>query len=128
MTEYTWLPLAKSLINARGWDESTRAIMLAGKGLQVLPVDARTEQHRIDGCESPVWLLSDADGRFYAYSDSKILRGVLAILLEQGNTLTAAERHSFDFAHFLRECGLMRYLSQSRNNGIRHVIDYLRSH
>lgn len=94
----------------------------------MLPLASRHEQHRIEGCESPVWLSLEADGRFYAYSDSKILRGVLAILLEQSNALTTTQRQSYDFARFLNECGLTRYLSQSRNNGIRHVIDYLQSH
>ena len=128
MTEHTWLPLAQSLINARGWDESTRAIMLAGKALPVLPPPLRDEQHRIEGCESPVWLALESDGLFYAYSDSKILRGVLAILLEQANALSTSDRQSYDFAHFLNECGLFRYLSQSRNNGIRHVIRYINAH
>ncbi len=100
--------------------------MLAGKELPLLPEVQRTGDNRIDGCESPVWLAIDEEGRFQGYSDSKILRGVLAILLEQANALPAEARGRFDYTSFLNDCGLTRYLSQSRNNGIRHVIAHLR--
>lgn len=112
---------------AKGWDESVRAIMLAGKALPVLAESERTDRNRIDGCESPVWLArSDDTVRFRAWSETKILRGVLAILLEQANLLSDDSLAQFDFAQFLQACGLQRYLSQSRNNGIRHVVDRLR--
>ncbi|GGW76528.1 SufE family protein [Alteromonas halophila] len=128
MTECNTSPLAASLKRAQGWDEATRVIMLAGKSLPVLAPQLRTAHTRIDGCESPVWLMCQENGQFSAYSDSKILRGVLAILLEQANMLSAPERQDFDFECFLKKCGLTRYLSQSRNNGIRHVIRFLSAH
>ncbi|MEW9798638.1 SufE family protein [Alteromonas sp. CYL-A6] len=122
-------PLARSLMAARGWDESVRAIMLAGKSLSVLPESGRQPENRVDGCDSQVWIArcGPADAPFQAYSDSKILRGVLAILLEQANRLSHQQQLTFDYDGFMRACGLERYLSQSRNNGIRHVVARLRS-
>lgn len=114
-------PLANDLANAKGWDTFTRTLMLAGKVLPALPEFQRTDQHSVEGCESPVWL-AVIEGQIMAYSPSKVIRGVLAVLLERANTLTPEEREVFDFAAYLETCQLSRYLSQSRGNGINAVI------
>lgn len=126
------LPLAASVANAKGWDGATRAIMLAGKHLPILPEHLRNEDTQVPGCESPVWLARIAAdtaslehlGEAYlaAYSPSKIIRGVLAVLLEKANTLTPSERENFDFQHYLKDHKLERHLSQSRSNGIAGVL------
>lgn len=119
------LPLAASVASARGWDEVTRALMLASRHLPVLDEELRTPEHAIEGCESDVWLarLSEqGESRFAAFSPSKIIRGVLSILLEQANSLPGVDVAVFDFAAYLEQLGLSRHLSQSRGNGIRHVI------
>jgi cysteine desulfuration protein SufE len=61
-----------------------------------------------------------------AYSPSKVIRGVLAVLLEKANTLSKAQRGNFDFEGYLSRCQLERYLSQSRGNGIKSVITKLK--
>lgn len=122
------LPLATSVANAKGWDSVTRAVMLAGKTLPVLQEGERIEDHAVAGCESPVWLMRTSDNthaQFYAYSPSKIIRGVLAVLLERANTLSNAERVDFDFGAYMEACSLTRHLSQSRGNGIQGVITRL---
>ncbi len=48
----TLLPLASSLANAKGWDEFTRTLMLAGKSLVPLPADKRLAVTEVEGCES----------------------------------------------------------------------------
>jgi len=61
-----------------------------------------------------------------AYSPSKVIRGVLAVLLEKANELTPQQRSEFDFERYLSRCQLERYLSQSRGNGIKSVIAKLK--
>ncbi|TKB04188.1 SufE family protein [Alteromonas portus] len=121
------LPLASSLANSKGWDDFTRTLMLAGKSLTPLPLDERTAETAIEGCESPVWLayLTEQDS-VMAYSPSKVIRGVLAVLLEKANALTGEQRRNFDFEDYLSRCQLERYLSQSRGNGIKSVIAKLK--
>lgn len=118
-------PLALELASAKGWDTFTRVLMLAGKALPALPEHQRTHDNSVEGCESPVWLCA-SDGEIMAYSPSKIIRGVLAVLLERANSLTAEQRSTFDFAAYLEQCQLSRYLSQSRGNGITAVISALK--
>ncbi|AJP43690.1 segregation protein B [Alteromonas australica] len=131
------LPIAQSVASAKGWDGATRAMMLAAKQLPILPEALRTAQHYVPGCDSDVWLgevASDASASMQeethtnipttlaAYSPSKIIRGVLAVLLEKANQLTAEQRRAFDFHQYLRENNLERHLSQSRANGINAVL------
>lgn len=126
-SDETLLPLASSLAASKGWDDFTRTLMLAGKSLTPLPLDERTEDTAVEGCESPVWMAySTEQGGIMAYSPSKVIRGVLAVLLEKANTLSEAQRESFDFESYLSRCQLERYLSQSRGNGIKSVITKLK--
>lgn len=124
------LALGNSILQAKGWDGKTRAIMLAGKHLDILPESARTESNFVSGCDSHVWVdlaPQDIPQVVLAYSPSKIIRGVLAVLLEKANSLTKTERRGFDFQQYLVNCQLERHLSQSRGNGIKNVIHRLTS-
>jgi cysteine desulfuration protein SufE len=123
------LPLAQQLSQAKSWDEFTRTIMLAGKKLPAMPEHLRRDTNSVEGCESPVWLaLLDAESNteFVAYSPSKVIRGVLAVLLEKANSLEQQERANFDFGAYLNECQLQRYMSESRGNGIKSVVRQLK--
>lgn len=124
------LPLAQAVATARGWDNTTRQVMLAGKTLS-MPDNARAiPQNKVAGCQSLVYLWrTDATDRrvyFQGWSEAKIIRGVLAILLEKANTLSDEHILSYDFALYLDEIGLSRHLSQSRADGITQVIAQLR--
>ncbi|MDO6567527.1 SufE family protein [Alteromonas sp. 1_MG-2023] len=139
------LPIAQTVANAKGWDGATRAIMLAGKQLIALPESVRTESSFVPGCESKVWVARVPFNEFEgglsvesllketlskerhediiaAYSPSKIIRGVLAVLLEKANSLSDKQRKAYDFAQYMSACNLQRHLSQSRGNGILSVL------
>jgi len=132
------LPLGESVLYAKGWDNAIRAIMLAGKQLPLLLECERTMDYVVPGCESEVWVAlkkGEEDGEqrageaenkpmgtIKAYSPSKIIRGVLAILLEKANSLTPSQRQQFDFHQYMTDCQLSRYLSQSRGSGIAKVL------
>lgn len=125
MADNRLLPLAASVHHAKGWDNVTRTIMLAGKALARPDEQWLTDSYLVDGCESQVWL-SVENGHIVAWSDAKIIRGVVALIVEKANTLKMADMASFDFAGYLAELGLERHLSQSRADGINQVIRQLR--
>lgn len=119
------LPLAEKLVNAKGWDNLVRQLMLAGKVLPTLPLEERVDENEVKGCQSRVWLSL----RFYgvamqmlAWSDSKIIRGVLAVVQEKVDTLDVHEVNDFDFDAYFGAVGLHQYLSQSRANGVKDVV------
>ncbi len=125
------LPLAQQLALAKGWDNMLRQLMLAGKQLAVLPVERRNDDNEVKGCQSRVWLTLSDDTlptcSMLAWSDSKIIRGVLAIIQEKVNTLSPDDLRQFDFHAYFSAIGLDRYLSQSRANGIKDVVARIQS-
>ncbi|QJR82693.1 SufE family protein [Alteromonas pelagimontana] len=119
------LPVARTLLQATGWDGVTRALMLAGKQLPVLAESKRQPENLVPGCDSEVWIDSKCcEGKqlYCAYSPSKIIRGVLSVLLEKANTMSEEEVATFKFDDYLTRLGLQQHLSQSRAYGIRKVI------
>lgn len=120
------LPLARQFGVLQGYENIFRQIMLSSKALPQLSADEQIESYQVAGCEVDVWLkyVSQTDS-FEAFANSKIIRGLLAILLEKANALSHQQRAQFDFAQYLTELGITHHLSQSRVNGLSRVIAQL---
>ncbi|MEO9945294.1 SufS family cysteine desulfurase [Paraglaciecola sp.] len=118
--------LAQAIADAKSWDEKFRQIMLAGKTLPRLTQEQHTKDLEVFGCESQVWvrcLLNDTVLKVQGDSPSKIVRGLLAIIFEALEGKTPAAVLTFDLDGHLRSIGLARYLSDSRANGIKAVVN-----
>ena len=126
------LPLAAAIQAAKGWDNVYRQLMLAGKHMPVLDEAQRTAENQVEGCEAAVWLgamATDTQSRqFIAYSPSKIVRGLLAVILEKANSLEKTQQSQFDYLDYLHNIGLHRFLSESRQNGTRAVVERVKSY
>lgn len=99
--------------------------MLAGKQLPVLPEAQRIAEYEVKGCESQVWLLVKTEQdqiQFQAFSPSKIVRGLLALICEALAGKSPEQISAFDLQSYLAEINLERHLSQSRNNGLHQVM------
>ncbi|WP_296047802.1 SufE family protein [uncultured Alteromonas sp.] len=123
-------PLADQLAQARGWDNLLRQLMLAGKSLHALAAESRNESREVSGCQSRVWLQMTVDSHnqvtMLAWSDSKIIRGVLAVIQEKVDQMSPSQLAVFDFDDWFRSIQLERYLSQSRASGIAGVVRQIR--
>ena len=122
--------LATQLAQAKGWDNLLRQLMLVGKALHPLSDEARDEHSEVQGCQSRVWLQLTVDDKqqvaMLAWSDSKIIRGVLAVIQEKVNQLSPEQIAAFNFDDWFASIQLERYLSQSRASGIAEVIRQIR--
>jgi cysteine desulfurase/selenocysteine lyase len=119
-------PLAEKVIQANTWDESYRQIMLAGKGLNRLSKQEQCASNEVKGCESQVWLKCELENKslvLSADSQSKIVRGLLAIIFEPLQGKKAAQVADFDMQDYLQTLGLAKHLSQSRGNGLQAVLN-----
>ncbi|GAA6186342.1 aminotransferase class V-fold PLP-dependent enzyme [Aliiglaciecola sp. NS0011-25] len=121
------LVLADSIKSARGWDQVFRQIMLAGKSLKRLAEDKKTADSEVFGCESQVWLLCKTTSpnrlAFEVDASSKIVRGLLAIILEPIQNQTAEFVSAFDYKLYLSDIQLDKHLSETRGNGLAAVIE-----
>lgn len=113
----------------QGWEQRARLLMQWGERLPGLSDAEKSDEHRVHGCESQVWLLSEMhEGRwrFRASSDARLLRGLLAVLLVRVNDLPAPALHQVDLADWFERLGLGRQLSPSRSNGLNAVLQRMR--
>ncbi|AHF66393.1 MULTISPECIES: SufE family protein [Pseudomonas] len=113
----------------QGWEQRARLLMQWGDRLPALSDDEKSEEHLVQGCESKVWLLgavSDGRWQFRAASDARLIRGLVALLLERVNGLSEQELLEVDLPDWFNQLGLSRQLSPSRSNGLNAVLQKMR--
>ena len=107
------------------WIDRYQYIIDMGKNLPEFPEDWRTEEHRIRGCQSQVWLRTrrhDTRLDFQAISDSAIVSGLIAILMRVYSGRNADEIVSTT-PEFIGAIGLDEHLSPTRSNGLNAMIN-----
>jgi cysteine desulfuration protein SufE len=113
------------------WEARYRYIIDLGRTLEPFPEGLRTDEARVAGCTSRVWLVAQVDAhgryRFLADSDAHIVRGLIAILLAGVQDKTASEIAAFDVLAFFRDLGLEEHLSPSRRNGFYAMAQKIRT-
>jgi len=95
-----------------------------GKKLPSLPEELRTDQNLVKGCQSLVWLQSDAsDGLviFRADSNTVITRGMIALLIRVLSGQKPDDVIQAELA-FIDRIQLRSHLSQQRSNGLNAMI------
>ncbi len=119
--------LLQRLQQSRGWNERYREIMLAGKALPSMPQSLKVEENLVNGCESNTWLYHESDGSvnlaFKVDSDARIIRGLLALLLEIFNNKAPDQILAQDIEKLFTELELEKHLSPSRGNGLKAVVE-----
>ncbi|WP_417707121.1 SufE family protein [Pseudomonas sp.] len=112
-----------------GWEQRARLLMQWGERLAPLSEAERVDEHRVHGCESLVWLVTEnRDGIWYfrASSEARLLRGLLAVLLARVDGLSGDRLAALDLVDWFNQLGLQRQLSPSRSNGLNAVLQRMR--
>lgn len=102
------------------WDSKYEYIIELGKQQPSLPDVDKTEENKVSGCQSQVWLKTEfKDGKlvFNADSDAIITKGLIALLIRVFNNQTPEDIYNSDI-NFLDEISLMKHLSPNRSNGL----------
>jgi cysteine desulfuration protein SufE len=112
------------------WEERYRYVIEMGKDLAPLTDAERNEGHKVRGCASQVWLVTEpqADGTlsFRGDSDAHIVRGLIAILLRLYSGHAPAEILAFDAKAAFEALGLSGALSAQRSNGLASMVARIR--
>lgn len=107
------------------WQDRYRTLM--GWAKSISRKDAiRREENLVRGCESSAWLVHRCEAGEHLFaldSDSRIVKGLGALLLTQlhGRRAHAVTRPELDA--LFEELGLAQQLSESRSNGFRALVD-----
>ncbi|MGO2353507.1 MAG: SufE family protein [Marinomonas foliarum] len=118
------------LKNCRSKEETFKTLVTLSKTQPRLCAEDKTEDNKVKGCESAVWLIIvEKDGlrHFKADSDAKLMRGVLVAILSLVEGKTLADIQQMDLRAELAELNLSSYLTSSRNNGVLAILKKVKS-
>ena len=116
------------------WEDRYRHVIELGKAMPTLDEAFRVPATKVDGCASQVWILPQIDGEgpdarfdFQGESDAMIVRGLIAILHALYAGLPVGEVIEVDAGRELARLGLNDHLSAQRSNGLRAMVERIRT-
>ena len=117
------------------WDDRYRYVIELGRTLPPLADSAHVEANKVQGCASQVWLITHVkpDGAggpilsFEGDSDAHIVRGLVAILFALYSGKSASDIIATDALGLFDRIGLRENLTPQRSNGLRSMIERIRS-
>jgi cysteine desulfuration protein SufE len=112
------------------WTERYQYLIDLGKQLPPFPEACKTEEYRVHGCQSMVWLVPSGDAsrmHFQATSDSAIVSGLIALVLRVYSGRSAAEIVATE-PTFIQTIGLAKHLSPTRSNGLAAMLVKLKAY
>lgn len=119
--EFSWLD---------DWEARYAHIIDLGKANPPLAPEERSEDTRVRGCASQVWIVTDLDDghlNVRAESDAMIVSGLIAILVRLYSGATPKQVLEFDAKAFLDEIGVAGALTAQRSNGLASMLERIRT-
>ena len=110
------------------WEDKYEYLIDLGKKLSPLSPEYKTEDYKIKGCQSSVWIHSfykDGNVYFEGDSDAIIVKGLvsLMIMVLSGQSPKDIVATPLDFINAI---GLSSHLAQTRSNGLRAMIKQMK--
>jgi len=112
------------------WEDRYKYIIDLGRSLPDFDEKYMTEENRVHGCTSRVWLIHDLiDGKiiFRGESDAHIVRGLVALILMIFSNKSSAEISEIEARDTLDQLGLEKHLSPMRTNGLFSMVAKIKS-
>ena len=118
--------LKQQIAQAKNWENRFRLIIQASRKLTIPTEQERQQMQAIPGCEAALWFQIIADEtsqtfHFKAYSEARIMNGLLYLLLQEINGKTAEELATFNIIAFFDTLGITQRLSNTRQNGLKNI-------
>ena len=111
------------------WSERYQYLIDLGRKLPDFPEQWKSEEHRLHGCQSMVWIVPSGDAAkldFAAISDSAIVSGLVFLALRVYSGRTAAEIAATE-PDYIAAIGLAKHLSPTRSNGLAALLAFIRN-
>jgi cysteine desulfuration protein SufE len=110
------------------WTDKYEYIIELGKSLNTIAENKKTDNNKIKGCQSNVWLDSEyIDGKvvFSADSDALIVKGLVSLVLKvfSNQSPEAIINANLDF---IEKTGLSQHLAQTRSNGLLAMVKQIK--
>lgn len=117
------------------WEDRYRYVIELGRGLTPLEEALKTDENKVSGCASQVWLSmttefqdgSEPTLTIFGDSDAHIVRGLVAILIALYSGKNITEILETDPMALFERLGLKEHLTPQRSNGFRSMVARIRS-
>lgn len=120
--------MKQQLMDCQSWEARYRLIIQLGKQLERPNDQALANMPLIEGCEAQLWFSATACNGVYhfrAYSEARIMNGLLWILLQELEGKNAEQLKQFQLTEFFSQLGITQRLSATRLNGLKQIEAYL---
>ena len=106
------------------WEARYKKLIEIGKAMPALPEEFQTEENKVRGCQSQVWIKTTIEDGLVYYkgdSDALLVRGLVALVtgIYSGARAEDILKTSPDF---IKNLGFETHLSPSRTNGLYAMI------
>lgn len=112
------------------WEDKYRYLIDLGGKLPVLDESFKTEEWKVVGCQSQVWLVPDfSDDQnivFRGDSDAAIVKGLIYVVLSIFNGLSSKAIKEIAVSDIFAKMGLEENLSPSRRNGLNAMVEKIK--
>lgn len=119
-------------VRKEGIPRVNRYLMDMGNSLGVYPDTWRTEENKVKGCTANVYIAAtEANGRMFyvAHSDSKLVRGQLALLVNGLNRLTPQDiidHAETCISDFVKNTEVRFSMTRSRTNSMGMLFHFMK--
>ena len=114
------------------WDTRYQYLVDLGESLPVFDDRLRTEDNRVKGCISKVWVHAyrdpDAPGdvRYAGDCDTAVIKGVLALLIDLMSGRSPEDIAALDVDALFEQLQLAEHLSPNRHFGIYGIVELMK--
>ena len=126
--------IADNLSYLDDWEDRLNYLIELGQALPPMADADKTDENKVRGCVSNVWLVSGVDRSdgpavltFRGQSDAIITKGLVAVLIALYSGRPAAEIAETDAIEWFRKLGLSEHLGMQRSNGLVAMVNRIRN-
>lgn len=110
------------------WTDKYEYIIDIGKKLPPLAPEYKTEENKIKGCQSQVWLhteMKDGKLQFEGDSDAVIVKGLIGLLIRVLSNQKPEDVAKANL-YFIDNIGMSSHLAQTRSNGLASMVKQMK--
>ena len=114
------------------WEQRYQYLIELGENLPTMPAEYKTEDYKVKGCMSQVWVYPYVDKQdpdklhFYGDCDTSIIKGVLALLIQLADNKSASELNLLDVDEMFERLNLDENLSPNRHVGVYAIVELMK--
>ncbi|MCV2518795.1 MAG: SufE family protein [Candidatus Lightella neohaematopini] len=116
--------------NCFSWEEKYLYLIELGQRLPLFPNKYKIPKYLISDCQSQVWIVLTSHNNkanLQGHSDALIVKGLIAVVFILYKDLSLLELINLNIYSLLNNLNLNKYLTVSRNYGLRAIIQNIRN-